>query len=65
VSPAGAIHRRIRDASGVPTLEDPETRPTGIEASQADFRQETGARFRSVDEPLAEIRALIIDGRNS
>jgi hypothetical protein len=41
-----------------------ETRLTGVETQLSDFRQETHARFRSVDEQLAEIKDLIIGGRN-
>jgi ABC-type transporter Mla subunit MlaD len=35
-----------------------------VKAELADFRSETRATFRSVDEHLAEIRDLIIGGRN-
>ncbi|RWA20873.1 hypothetical protein [Mycolicibacterium elephantis] len=41
-----------------------ETRLTSVENELADFRQEARARFRSVDEHLAEIKDLIV-GRNS
>jgi hypothetical protein len=41
-----------------------ETRLTGVETQLADFRQETNARFRSVDEQLAEIKDLIIGRRH-
>jgi hypothetical protein len=41
-----------------------DTRLTGVETQLSDFRQETHARFRSVDEQLAEIKDLIIGGRN-
>ncbi|WP_448392656.1 hypothetical protein [Mycolicibacterium sp. XJ879] len=44
-------------------LTNVETRLTGVETELADFRQETRARFRSVDEHLAEIKDLIV-GRN-
>jgi hypothetical protein len=40
-----------------------EGRLTSVEHELADFRQETGARLRSVDEHLAEIKDLIIGGR--
>jgi hypothetical protein len=42
-----------------------ETRLTGVETQLADFRQETNARFRSVDEQLAEIKDLIIGRHNT
>ena len=35
-----------------------------VETELADFRTETRARFRSVDEQLAEIKDLIIGRRN-
>lgn len=38
-----------------------ETRLTSVGTELTDFRQETRARFRSVDEQLAEIKDLIID----
>lgn len=38
-----------------------EGRLSSVERELADFRQETRARFRSVDEHLAEIKDLIID----
>jgi hypothetical protein len=48
-----------------------ETRLTRVETDlgdfrieMADFRQETQARFRSVDEHLAEIKDLIVGRRN-
>lgn len=41
-----------------------ETRLTSVETELADFRLETRARFRSVDEQLTEIKELIIDHRN-
>jgi hypothetical protein len=41
-----------------------ETRLTGVETQLADFRRETGARFRSVDEQFAEIKDLITGRRN-
>jgi hypothetical protein len=41
-----------------------ERRLTGVDAQLADFRQETSARFRSVDEQLAEIKDLIVGRRN-
>jgi len=41
-----------------------ESRLGGVETQLADFRQETQARFRSVDEQLAEIKDLIIGRRN-
>lgn len=37
------------------------TRLTSVERELSDFRQETRARLRSVDEHLAEIKDLIID----
>jgi hypothetical protein len=37
----------------------------GVKAELADFRTETRASFRSVDEHLAELRDLIIGRRNS
>ena len=37
---------------------------TAVEAELADFRMETRDRFRSVDEQLAEIKDLIVRGRN-
>lgn len=40
-----------------------ETRLTSVERELAEFRQETRARLRSVDEHLAEIKDLIIGGR--
>ena len=39
-----------------------ETRLTSVEHELADFRQETRASLRSVDEHLAEIKDLIIGG---
>ncbi|MGE2689094.1 hypothetical protein [Mycolicibacterium pulveris] len=39
------------------------TRLTSVETGLADFRQEARARFRSVDEHLAEIKDLLV-GRN-
>lgn len=49
---------------GVETrLDGVEGRLTGVETQLTDFRQETNARFRSVDEQLAEIKDLIL-GRN-
>jgi ABC-type transporter Mla subunit MlaD len=36
----------------------------GLRMALADFRQETRATFRSVDEQLAEIKDLIIGRRN-
>lgn len=42
-----------------------ETRLTGVETQLGEFRQESHARFRSVDEQLAEIKDLIIGRRNS
>jgi uncharacterized coiled-coil protein SlyX len=41
-----------------------ETRLGRVETQLADFRQETQARFRSVDEHLADIKDLIIGRRN-
>jgi hypothetical protein len=41
-----------------------ESRLTGVETQVADFRQEANTRFRSVDEQLAEIKDLVIGGRN-
>jgi len=41
-----------------------ETRLTSVETELVDFRQETRARFRSVDEQLTEIKDLIIGRRN-
>ena len=41
-----------------------ETRVTTLETRVDDGFQETYARFRSVDEQLAEIKDLIIGGRN-
>lgn len=41
-----------------------ETRLTAVETQLTDFRQETHARFRSVDEQLADIKDLIIGRRN-
>lgn len=38
-----------------------EGRLTSVERELTDFRQETRARLRSVDEHLAEIKDLIID----
>ncbi|MGV9796944.1 hypothetical protein ACWDTP_02655 [Mycobacterium sp. NPDC003449] len=40
-----------------------EGRLMSVERELAEFRQETRARFRSVDEHLAEIKDLIIQGR--
>ncbi|UUO00322.1 hypothetical protein M4D79_14850 [Mycolicibacterium novocastrense] len=37
-----------------------ESRLHRVETQLADFRQETTARFRSVDENLAEIKDLIV-----
>ncbi len=45
-------------------LDRVETRLTGVETQLADFRQETHANFRSVDEQLAEIKDIVIGGRN-
>ena len=41
-----------------------ETRLGTVETELAGFRTETRAGFRSVDEQLAEIKDLIIGGRN-
>lgn len=41
-----------------------ETRLTAVEAQLADFRQETRAHFRSVEDRFAEMRNLIIGLRN-
>jgi hypothetical protein len=41
-----------------------ETRLTSVETELGDFRTETRARFRSVDDQLAEIKDLIIGRRN-
>ena len=46
------------------TLGTVDGRLTTVETELADFRTETRARFRSVDEQLAEIKDLIIDRRN-
>ena len=45
-------------------LDRVDTRLTGVETQLADFRQETFARFRAVDEHLAEIKVLITGRRN-
>ncbi|KUI11934.1 hypothetical protein AU193_02150 [Mycobacterium sp. GA-1285] len=42
-----------------------ESRLDGVESQLADFRQETNARFRSVDESLAEIKDLIVGRRGT
>ncbi|HET7665754.1 MAG TPA: hypothetical protein VFK56_06730 [Mycobacterium sp.] len=41
-----------------------ESRLGGVETQLADFRQDTQARFRSVDEHLAEIKDLIAGRRD-
>jgi uncharacterized coiled-coil protein SlyX len=41
-----------------------ETRLGAVETGLADFRQEVGGRFRTVDEQLAEIKDLIVGRRN-
>jgi len=41
-----------------------DTRLATVETELADFRTETRARFRSVDEQLAEIKDLIVHNRN-
>ena len=41
-----------------------DTRLATVETELADFRTETRARFRSVDEQLAEIKDLIVGHRN-
>lgn len=41
-----------------------ETRIATVETELTEFRTETRARFRSVDEQLAEIKDLIIRRRN-
>lgn len=41
-----------------------EGRLTAVETELSDFRQETRARFSSVDEHLAEIKDLITDRNN-
>lgn len=41
-----------------------DTRISHVETELADFRTETRARFRSVDEQLAEIKELIIGGQD-
>jgi hypothetical protein len=41
-----------------------DSRLTTVETELADFRTETRAGFRSVDEQLAEIKDLIINRRN-
>jgi hypothetical protein len=41
-----------------------DTRLATVETALADFRTETRARFRSVDEQLAEIKDLIVGRRN-
>jgi hypothetical protein len=42
-----------------------ETRLGTVETELADFRQEARARFRSVDEHLAEIKDLIVGRRDN
>ena len=46
-------------------LTDVKTDLSDFRIEMADFRQETQARIRSVDEHLAEIKDLIIGGRNN
>ncbi|MGV0742091.1 hypothetical protein [Mycolicibacterium sp. XJ870] len=41
-----------------------EGRLSSVETELADFRQETRARFSSIDEHLSEIKDLIIDRNN-
>ena len=43
---------------------DDSLRITAVETQLSDFRQETRANFRTVDEQLAEIKDLIL-GRNN
>ncbi len=66
VNALGANQREhSRRLAGIDTrLDRVETRLTGMETQLADSRQETFARFRSVDEHLAEIKDLIIGRRN-
>jgi uncharacterized coiled-coil protein SlyX len=66
VNALGANQREhsLRLTSVQTRLDRVDTRLTGVETRLADFRQETGARFRSVDEKLAEIKDLIIGRRN-
>ena len=46
-------------------LTDVKTRLDGLEGAFTDFRQETRANFRTVDEQLAEIKDLILGRHNS
>jgi uncharacterized coiled-coil protein SlyX len=66
VNALGANQREhsLRLASVGTRLTGVETRLTGVETRLAYFHQETHARFRSVDEQLAEIKDLIVDRRN-
>jgi uncharacterized coiled-coil protein SlyX len=66
VNALGANQREhsLRLTSVQTRLDRVDTRLTVVETRLADFRQETGARFRSVDEQLAEIKDLIIGRRN-
>jgi len=52
----------VRELAG--TVHEHGRRLESLETTVADFRQETGARFRSVDEHLAEIKDLIVGLRN-
>jgi uncharacterized coiled-coil protein SlyX len=45
-------------------LNDVNSRLEGLEREFTDFRQETRANFRTVDESLAEIKDLIVGRRN-
>ena len=45
-------------------LTNVKTRMDGLEQGFTDFRQETRANFRTVDEQLAEIKDLIVGRHN-
>jgi len=59
LGPSRACHRHF---AGLRPVVD--TRLATVETALADFRTETRARFRSVDEQLAEIKDLIVGRRN-
>jgi hypothetical protein len=46
------------------TVREHGRRLDSLETTVADFRQETRANFRSIDEQFAQVKDLIIGGRN-
>ena len=66
VNALGANEREMAETlrEHTTTLADHGHRLGALETGLADFRQQTRGNFRSVDEQLAEIKDLIIGGRN-